>query len=152
MAGGVKCCRLGALEDHSTLPLSLPFFPWPLEKVSNTTVRVCLSSQDTARQEASWTRKRQVALITLSGGAGHQNGAGTPPGLQESHWDTGDTREAGRQLLDTVNPPQGSWANRCVTLQCHKAASDFLLGLLKEGVLSLTLTLQMGRMCTACEW
>lgn len=41
-------------------PPSSPFFPWPLAKKSKTTVRVCLSSQDTARQEASWTRKRQT--------------------------------------------------------------------------------------------
>lgn len=148
----MKCCRLGALEDHSALLLSLPFFPWPLEKVSKTTVRVCLSSQDTARQEASWIRERQVALITPCGGEGHEDGAGIPLGLQESHRDAGETREAGRQLLDTVNPLQGSWANRCVTLQCHKKALDFLLGVLKEGAVSLALTLQMGRMCTACEW
>lgn len=40
-------------------------------------------------------------------------------------------------MLDTVNPPQGSLANWRVTLQCHKKALGFLLGLLKEGVLSL---------------
>ena len=54
-------------------------------------------------------------------------------------------------MLDTVNPPPGSWANRRVTLQRHKAL-DFLLGVLKEGAPSPALTLQMGRMCTACEW
>lgn len=50
----------GHYRGHSPLPPSLPFFPWPLAKLSKTTVRVCLSSQDTDRQEASWTRKRQV--------------------------------------------------------------------------------------------
>lgn len=94
---------LWALKDYSALSPSLPFFPWPLEKVSKTTMRVCLSSQDTARQEASWTIEREAALITPSGGTGQQEGGGIPPGLQESHQDAGETREAA--VLDTGNPP-----------------------------------------------
>lgn len=39
---------------------------------------------------------------------------------------------------------------------CHLVVSQegfvFSLGMLKEGAPSLMLTLQTGRMCTACEW
>lgn len=46
----------------------LPFFPWPLAKESKTTVRVCLSSHDMLRQEASWKRKflRSSSTIVMS--------------------------------------------------------------------------------------
>lgn len=54
-------------------------------------------------------------------------------------------------MLDTVNPPQGSWANQCDPLQCDKVALDFLLRC-SGRELSPALTLQTGRMCTACEW
>lgn len=136
-------------ESTRAQPPGLPFFPWPLEKKSKTTVRVCLSSQDTARQEASWTRKRQAALITPSGWGGHKDGAGTPPALQDFPW--GYQRSRMTAVLDTVNPSQGSWANQCDTLQCDKGGLDFLLGCSGKE-LSPALTLQMGRMCTAWEW
>lgn len=54
-------------------------------------------------------------------------------------------------MLDTVNPSQDSWAKQCDTLQCANVALDFLLGW-SGRELSPALTLQMGRMCTACEW
>lgn len=64
---------------------------------------------------------------------------------------TGTHMRPEKQDNSCVNPPQGSWKNQPVTLQCHKAALGLLLGVL-EGALSLVLTLQTGRMCTACEW
>lgn len=61
--------------------LSLPFFPWPLVKLSKTTVSVCLSSQETARQEASCGRDS----------SNHTFWKGKTAGLQESHRGTSET-------------------------------------------------------------
>lgn len=73
-------------REHSIVVLSLPFFPWPVVKLSKTTVSVCLSSQETARQEASCGRDS----------FNHTFWKGKTEGLQESHQGAHETRKSVR--------------------------------------------------------
>lgn len=59
---------------------SLPFFPCPVTKASNTTERVCLSSQETLVQRAFY-HKGQTATMRMCQSPNHR-ASGTPTWIQ----------------------------------------------------------------------